>query len=222
MNFMSTWSYSEYIYIIWSKCVRESFFYHSQMLTEMLEDKQIAKLGGSWYVQNVSTFSNTFAVVSPLICVFWDELTLFSIELLWCLFLCRNPTFSKNLGKYCKNPISPEVPRSEKMRRRGVGRPPHNQRARPRPGHAHLLCDRLGHRLDPSFYLHIPSDLKGAGLGRFSQIDFHCTATIRNRDSEPETPFWHPVRMGIWRRSSSPSSLTSLHQPSMTPPSICE
>jgi hypothetical protein len=28
-----------------------------------------------WYVQNVSTFSNTFAIVSPLICVFWIQLT---------------------------------------------------------------------------------------------------------------------------------------------------
>jgi hypothetical protein len=28
-----------------------------------------------WYVQNVSTFSNTFAVVSPLICLFWIQLT---------------------------------------------------------------------------------------------------------------------------------------------------
>jgi hypothetical protein len=72
---MSTWSYSEYIYIIWSKCVCESFFYLSQLLTELLEDKQIAKLGGSWYVQNVSTFLNTFAIVSPLIYVFWIQLT---------------------------------------------------------------------------------------------------------------------------------------------------
>jgi hypothetical protein len=39
------------------------------------EDKQIAKLGESWYVQNVSTFPNTFAIVSPLICVFWIQLT---------------------------------------------------------------------------------------------------------------------------------------------------
>jgi hypothetical protein len=75
MNCLSTWSYSEYIYIIWSKCVRESFFYRSQLLTELLEDKQIAKLRGSWYVQNVSTFPNTFATVSPLICVFWIQLT---------------------------------------------------------------------------------------------------------------------------------------------------
>jgi hypothetical protein len=28
-----------------------------------------------WYVQNVSTFPNTFAIVSPLICVFWIQLT---------------------------------------------------------------------------------------------------------------------------------------------------
>jgi hypothetical protein len=58
-----------------SKCVYESFFYCSQLLTELLEDKQIAKLGGSWYVQNVSNFPNTFAMVSPLICVFWIQLT---------------------------------------------------------------------------------------------------------------------------------------------------
>jgi hypothetical protein len=32
-------------------------------------------LAASWYVQNVSTFPNTFAVVSPLICVFWVQLT---------------------------------------------------------------------------------------------------------------------------------------------------
>jgi hypothetical protein len=133
------------------------------------------------------------------------------------LFLCRNPTFSKNPGKYCKNPISPEDPQSQKTRQRGARRPPHNQGARPRPGRAHLLCDRLGHCLDPSFRLHIPSDLKGAGVRCFSQIDFRCAATIRNRDSEPETPFWHPVGTGIWRRSSSPLSPTSLHQPSMTP-----
>jgi hypothetical protein len=40
MNCLSTWSYSEHIYIIWSKCVRESFFYRTQLLTELLEDKQ--------------------------------------------------------------------------------------------------------------------------------------------------------------------------------------
>jgi hypothetical protein len=63
------------MYILWNKCVRESFFYRSQLLIELLEDKQIAKLRGSWYVQNVSTFLNTFAIVSPLICVFWIQLT---------------------------------------------------------------------------------------------------------------------------------------------------
>jgi hypothetical protein len=75
MNCLSTWSYSENIYLLWSKCVHESFFYRSELLTELLEDKQIAKLGGSWYVQNVTTFPNTFAIVSPLICVFWIQLT---------------------------------------------------------------------------------------------------------------------------------------------------
>jgi hypothetical protein len=28
-----------------------------------------------WYIQNVSTFPNTFTIVSPLICVFWIQLT---------------------------------------------------------------------------------------------------------------------------------------------------
>jgi hypothetical protein len=60
------------------------------------------------------------------------------------------------------------------------------------------------------------------GVRRFSQIEFRCAATIKNRDSEPETPFWHPVRTGIWRRSSPSSSPTSLYQPSMIPPSMCE
>jgi hypothetical protein len=70
MNCLSTWSYSENIYILWSKCVRESFFYRTQLLNEFLEE-----LGGSWYVQNASTFPNPFAIVSPLICVFWIQLT---------------------------------------------------------------------------------------------------------------------------------------------------
>jgi hypothetical protein len=73
-----------------------------------------------------------------------------------------------------------------------------------------------------TFETYQPSDLKTAGVGLFSQIDFRYAAAIRNHDSEPETSFWHPAGTGIWRRSSSPSSPTSLHQPSMTPPSMCE
>jgi hypothetical protein len=33
------------------------------------------RLLAGWYVQNVSTFLNAFIVVSPLICVFWIQLT---------------------------------------------------------------------------------------------------------------------------------------------------
>jgi hypothetical protein len=40
-----------------------------------IQEVQASKLGDAWYVQNVSTFPNTFAVVSPLICVFWIQLT---------------------------------------------------------------------------------------------------------------------------------------------------
>jgi hypothetical protein len=54
------------------------------------------------------------------------------------LFLCRHPTFRKNPGKYCKNSILPEDPRSQKERRRGAVAWAHHQGARPSPGCAHL------------------------------------------------------------------------------------
>jgi hypothetical protein len=75
MNCLSTWSYSENIYILWSKCVRESFFYRSQLLTELLEDKQIDKLGGVDTSKMYLLSRTLFAIVSPLICVFWIQLT---------------------------------------------------------------------------------------------------------------------------------------------------
>jgi hypothetical protein len=44
------------------------------ILSHLLSHKH-AFLANTWYVQNVSIFLNTFAVVSPLICVFWIQLT---------------------------------------------------------------------------------------------------------------------------------------------------
>jgi hypothetical protein len=46
------------------------------------------------------------------------------------------PTFRKNPRKYCKNPILPEDPRSQKTRRRGARRAPHHLVVQPRPGRA--------------------------------------------------------------------------------------
>jgi hypothetical protein len=43
------------------------------------------------------------------------------------LFLCRNLTFRKNLEKYCKNPILPKDPRSQKERRREAVAWAHNE-----------------------------------------------------------------------------------------------
>jgi hypothetical protein len=144
---------------------------------------------------------------------------LFSVELPWCLVFVQKSDFQEKSRKilqksyFIRRPTEPE----EKTERGWEpGSPPG---ARPRPGGAHLWW---GHHLDPSFRLHISSDLKGVGVRHFSQIDFRCAATIRNRNSKPETPFWYPTGTGIWRRSSSPSSPTSPHQPSMTPPSMCE
>jgi hypothetical protein len=124
----------------------------------------------------------------------------------------------KNPEKYYKNPILPEDPRSQNTRQRGGRRAPHHLVAQPRPGRARGWCGRPCHLLESSFRQHMPSDLKLSGVRRFSQIDFRYAATIKNRNSEPETPFWHPAGTGIWRRSSSSSSPTSLHQPSMIPP----
>jgi hypothetical protein len=105
------------------------------------------------------------------------------------LFLCRNPTFSKNLGKIIKNPISPEDPRSQKMGRRGGSRAPHTQVARPSSGRATLAWGGPSSPFDLPSHLHISPDIIISGRQRFSQIDFRCAAAIRNRNSEPKTPF---------------------------------
>jgi hypothetical protein len=225
MNCLSTWSYSRNICILWSKCVYKSFFYRSQLLTELLEDKQISKLGGSWYIQNVSTFPNTFAIVSSLICVFWIQLTrtnaVFSrVALVSCF--CAEIQLSRKIPENTTKFLFYQKTHGARRRRRGAGRQAHHQGARHRPGHAGGWWDHLSRLLEPPFRLHIPFDQKLSGVWRFSQIEFRCTATIKNRNSEPGTPFWHPAGTGIWRRSSSPSSPTSLHQPSMTSPSMCE
>jgi hypothetical protein len=135
--------------------------------------------------------------------------------------LCRNLTFRKNPGKYRKVPILPEDTRSQSPRRRGATGGTHHLVARARPGCARGWCGRPRCRLDPSFRLHIPSDLKISGVWRFSQIEFRCAAATRYCDSEPETPFGHPAGTGIWRTSSPSSSPMPLHQPSMIPPSMC-
>jgi hypothetical protein len=147
---------------------------------------------------------------------------LFSAELLWCLIFVQKSDFQEKSQKILHKFYFARRPTEPEGETKGAAAWDHHQGARPSPGRAHLWWGRLGRCLDPSFCLHIPSDLKTAGVQRFSHIDFRCAATIRNRDSKPETPFWHPAGTGIWRRSLSPSSPMSLHQPSMTPPSMCE
>ena len=84
----------------------------------------IAKLGGSWYVQNVSTFPNTFAIVSPLSCVFWMQLTrtnaVFSrIALVasFCAEIQLSGKFPENIAK------SLFYPKTHGARRGRAGRP---------------------------------------------------------------------------------------------------
>src|SRR3954469_1254916 len=68
-------------------------------------------------------FLEHFAIVSPLNLCDLDttntDRRCFQQNYLGVLFLCRKSTIRKNLGKYAKNYISPEDPRSQKTRRRG-------------------------------------------------------------------------------------------------------
>jgi hypothetical protein len=58
---------------------------------------------GCWYVQNVSTFSNTFAVVSPLICMFWMQLTWTNAVFSRIALVSRFCAEIQLLGKILKN-----------------------------------------------------------------------------------------------------------------------
>jgi hypothetical protein len=147
---------------------------------------------------------------------------LLSAELLWCLAFVQKSNFQEKSWKilqkfyFARRPTEPE---GETKGGSGLGSPPGGvAQAWPRPPLVRPPRPSPRPLLLPTYTLW-PERSWGSV---FSQIDFRCAATIRNRDSEPETPFWHPVGTGIWRRSSSPSSPTSLHQPSMTPPSMCE
>jgi hypothetical protein len=140
----------------------------------------------------------------------------------WCLVFVQKSNFQEKSRK---------IPQSSYFTRRHTEPEYETERghegshhlvALAKPGRARGWCGRPSHRLDPSFRLYIPSDLKTSGVRRFSQIEFRYATTTKNRDLEPETPFWHPARMGIWRRSSPSSSPTSIHQPSMILPSMCE
>ena len=95
----------------------------------------------NWYVQNVSTFPNTFAVVWSLTCMIWMQLTqtnaVFSRIALVSSFCAEKSTFKKNSDFNCDRHISPEDPRSQNGSRRGCMRQPRHSRARtgmgPRP-----------------------------------------------------------------------------------------
>jgi hypothetical protein len=58
----------EFIFIVDSKKEKENIV--ANALSRIKH-----KFMDMWYVQNISTFLNTFAIVSPLICLFWIQLT---------------------------------------------------------------------------------------------------------------------------------------------------
>jgi hypothetical protein len=186
----------------------------------------VRKLVAKWYVQNVSTFPNTFTVISPLICVFWIQLTRSNIVFSRIALVSHFCAEIQLLGKIPEN--TTKILFYQKTHgarvRDGEGPGGHHTTwwcepglAAPRGGVAALAISSS----PPSAYIYSLT-WNYCEVRRFSQIEFCCAATIRNRDLEPETPFWHSAETWIWRRSSSSSSPTSLHQPSMIPPSMCE
>ena len=97
--------------------VKVSFIAFS-LPTELLEDKQYAKLGGVWYVQNVSTFPNTFAVVSPLICMIWMELTRTNVvfsRIALVSYFCAEIKVLRKIWKNSRNCILAEDRKSTRL-----------------------------------------------------------------------------------------------------------
>ena len=139
--------------------------------TELLEDKQLAKLGGSWYVQNVSTFLNTFANVFPHICVILNttntDWRCFQQNCPGVLFLCRNSTFGEKSRKIGKPIIFTEESRSQKGRSRRARAGPDQAQARPRPGRAWPRSGALRHSLGLPSQLYLPRDVKLTGGSKF-------------------------------------------------------
>ena len=121
---------------------------------------------------------------------------MFSAELLWCLFLCRKSTFEENSGKYAKNPILPEEPRSQKGGCRRATEGPHPPQVRTRPGRAWGRCGRLRVPLDLSFGLYIAYTLKQTGGSTFSREEFRFASRERNPNSATRNSVLAPCRDG--------------------------
>jgi hypothetical protein len=147
---------------------------------------------------------------------------LFLAELPLCLVFVQKCDFQEKSWKilqksyFTKRHVEPEY--EMERGQEGTTTPGGAGQSRPRQGVVWLPHPSPRASLPPIYTLW-PKNIGGSA---FFQIEFHCIATIKNRDSELETPFWHPAGTGIWQRSSPSSSPTSLHQPSMIPLAICE
>ena len=71
----------------------------------------------NWYVQNVSTFPNTFAVVSSLICMIWIELIRTNVvfsRIALVSYFCVEIEVLRKFWKNSSNSYLAEDPRSQK------------------------------------------------------------------------------------------------------------
>ena len=129
--------------------------------------------------------------------------------------------YSRNwTGQKPKCLFFPEDSRSQNTRRRrarGWPHPPRRGLGLAAQGHGVVA---LGTPSVSLFAYKKPSDIKTLGGLTFFQKEFRSTVTTRFHKTAPETPFWHPVGTGNWRRSSPSSSPLLLDQPSMFPPSM--
>ena len=177
-----------------------------------------------WCVANVSTFPNTFLVVSPLTCTIWIKLTrangAFS-RITFGVYFCAEINFPRKFPEIHENYIFTEDSWSPKDNWRGATGPPRGCQAPPWPRLVGLWEPRatspsplryLGHFVPETkntrriFANTIQSstDTRNPSLGFRSS----CSGTLPGR--------------GLAGRSSPSSSPTPLHQPSMIPPLMCE
>jgi hypothetical protein len=147
---------------------------------------------------------------------------LFSAEFPWCLVFVQKSDFQEKSWKILQKSYftrRPTEPEEETERGWELGSPPGGAaRPGPRPPVMRLARPSPRPLLPPTYTLWLE---RSRGWAFFPD-----RLPLHRRHQKPRfgtrNSVLAPCGTGIWRKSSSPSSPTSLHQPSMTPPSICE
>jgi hypothetical protein len=164
-------------------------------------------------------------IISPLICVFWIQLTrtnaVFSrIALVSCF--CAEIWLSGKIPENIAKILFYQKTHGARVRD-GEGPAGHHTTWWRGPGQATLgggvAAPAISSSPLPPTYTLWPENISGSEF-------FPDRVPLRHHDQKPRfrtrNSFRHPAGTGIWRGSSPSSSPTSLHQPPMIPPSMCE